>query len=166
MTENAKEVEKQYDLSSFEAEEVLSNNVHAKRIVVLGRFVNDTITDKALVILEKTAFTTDDVSTGRKTANAGLGEPPEDSPAQQLQNPRKLFASDTKLEVLLRNDIYADFLCYPNRDNNSKFYMLDSILYCLTDCNFDLFSRYSTPIAPNLQVEFRCFQIVSIATKI
>lgn len=161
MTDNSKKaIEEQYDLCKFEAEEVLANNVHAKRVVVLGRFVNDALTDKALVILEKSAFTTDDVSTGCKTANAGLGEPPPDSPAQKLQNPRKLFASDTRLDMQIRNDIYADFLCYPDRDYNSKFYLLDSILYCLSVA-ISSFFRFSTPISC-LVCTFRAMPLKSL----
>lgn len=136
-----------YDLSTFRLERVLNNNTKSKTISLLGTFASNQQQQQhqqnpelhteeqqsqesiagggvgggdqpAIVVLEKTAFTDDDVNTNEHCvvriddhSNGGANE-------KGLQ--RRYFSIDTKLKQEFINDIYGNFLCYPQPAINSN----------------------------------------------
>lgn len=103
--------EKIYDLSTFQLERILSNNSKAKTICVLGTFPSKKsaeITEQAIVVLEKTVFTDNDVNT--LAAN-------DVTDGTQ----RRYFSVDTQIKQDFINDIYGNFQCFPIPAINSNF---------------------------------------------
>lgn len=98
--------EKSYDLSTFQLERILTNSSKTKTICVLGKFPSADSSQPAIVVLEKTAFTEDDVSTL------------DDDGAQ-----RKFFSLETQIKQEFINDIYGNFQCYPIPAINSNFHI-------------------------------------------
>jgi len=109
-----------YDLSKFQLTKVLTNNTSRKTICILGNFNNLTEDkNKALIIFEKNAFTEEAL-----TLNDGY------------------FSDKTKLTVEFINDIYGNFLCYPNPDINSKSSLKLSIIFSINKLIFFLNSIF------------------------
>lgn len=121
-----------YDLSTFRLERILNNNTKSKTISLLGTFPSqqqqqpeqqsqESIAgggDRAIVVLEKTAFTDDDVNThdvDNVNADQNNGAAIIDGGLQ-----RRYFSLDTQLKQEFINDIYGNFLCYPQPDINSN----------------------------------------------
>lgn len=117
--------ENTYDLSTFHLKRILSNNTKSKAITVLGTFPSQQSpesNDQAIVVLEKTAFTDDDVNT--------LMVDHDDENGMQ----RRYFSVETKLEQEFINDIYGNFLCFPIPAINSNFHhslYLNFLSHCL-----------------------------------
>lgn len=88
-----------YDLKNFKLSKILSNNTSRKNVVLLGTFANLSADDLALVILEKSAFTEENVST---------------------ENDKSYFVNFKKVENDLVNNIYGSFRCYPDGDLNGE----------------------------------------------
>lgn len=135
--------EKSYDLAKFQLTRILYNNSKNKSVCVLGSFVNKNapnenaldgckvadiaagdktddnnaavVLDKqqAIIILEKTAFTENDVNT-------------DDN--ETTEKKRIYFSSETKLKQQFINDIYGNFECFPSPDINSKLYFLFRVI--------------------------------------
>lgn len=105
--------EKTYDLSTFRLERILNNNSKTKTICVLGTFPSQQQsadkTQPAIVVLEKTAFTNNDIT------------------SNDDETQRSYFSLDTQLKQEFINDIYGNFLCFPNPDINSKFFIISFI---------------------------------------
>lgn len=123
--------DKSYDLSKFQLERILYNNSKNKSVCVLGNFtgvVPAPVTDddkvdgsngvdnedasakqseRAIVILEKTAFTENDVCTDDAASDDGVTK-------------RIYFTADTRLKQAFINDIYGNFECIPSADINSN----------------------------------------------
>lgn len=123
---------KSYDLSKFHLERILYNNSKNKSVCVLGNFIgiepvsatksqadnDDTLNfpnngepslnqiQRAIIILEKTAFTEKDVNTCTVS---------DDSDAKRIY-----FAAETRLEQQFVNDIYGNFECLPIAEINSN----------------------------------------------
>lgn len=129
MTEH---IDRLYDLSNFHLERILNNNSEAKSICVLGTFpssrLNDehVLTEQAIVVLEKTAFTEADVHTETdETNNCDVINSTNDIEINPLNlSHRKYFSSETKLKQAFINDIYGNFLCYPIPEINSNLYLI------------------------------------------
>lgn len=47
----------QFDFANFRVNSILTNNTKNKTVCLVGNFVDRSETDRAIVILEKTAFT-------------------------------------------------------------------------------------------------------------
>lgn len=109
--------ERTYDLSTFRLERILTNSTKSKIISVLGTFPSQQLpdsTDQAIVVLEKTAFTDDDVNT--LTADGDNDD--DDDVRNGMQ--RRYFSLETKLKQEFINDIYGNFLCFPIPAINSN----------------------------------------------
>lgn len=91
-----------YSLSKFKLIKVLNNLTNRKSVFLLGQFPDVSLEDQAVIILEKKAFSEENV--------AGY------------------FTEDYKLHVDLNNDIYSNLDYLPNVDLNSKFYFI-KLLY-------------------------------------
>lgn len=89
----------QYDLKKFKLSKILSNNTNRKTVVLLGAFPDLSEDDLALVILEKSAFTEENVST---------------------ENDKNYFLNFQKVDNDLVNNIYGSYRCYPNGDLNGE----------------------------------------------
>lgn len=90
-----------FDLSKFVLDRVLSNATSRKMISCLGRFSDrGSPTDRAIVILEKSAF-----------AEADLVQCPT---ADGRVDAGAYFSSSTQLLELFVNDIYGNFECFPS----------------------------------------------------
>lgn len=132
-----------YDLSTFRLERILNNNTKSKTISLLGTFPSqqqqqqqpnpelqqspDSIAggDKAIVVLEKTAFTDDDVN----THDDDIGNVEQNNGVVVDQGPqRRYFSLDTQLKQEFINDIYGNFLCYPPPTINSNTFQISFIL--------------------------------------
>lgn len=130
-----------YDLSTFRLERILNNNTKSKTISLLGTFPSgeqrpeqqshETIAnDRAIVVLEKSAFTDDDVNTCHDDRS-------DDNVIDNgLQ--RRYFSVDTELKQEFINDIYGNFLCYPRPAINSN---LSSFIFVLYFCCLFLFYK-------------------------
>lgn len=90
-TENLHESIK--DLSNFKLTSILQNNTNRKSVCLKGIFENRE--GDALVLLEKTAFT-----------------------EENLQPNSDYFTSKSYLEKVFQNDIYGDFKYFPKLDLN------------------------------------------------
>lgn len=55
------EPQSHYDLSKFQPDRLLSNNTDRKTVCVLGKFTEKSEDDQAIIILEKSAFTEEQV---------------------------------------------------------------------------------------------------------
>ena len=106
-----------YDLSKFKINTILNNNSNRKTVCVLGHFTTlDASEDandakrQAIVILEKKAFTEQDLNQNRKTVDE----------IESTDENRGYFSGRTKLKTEFVNDIYGNFECYPCPDINSK----------------------------------------------
>lgn len=105
--------ERMYDLSTFQLERILTNNSKSKSICVLGKFPSQQSSDimeQAIVVLEKTAFTENDVNT--------LTDERDDPNAIE----RRYFSLETKIKQEFINDIYGNFQCFPMPAINSNFH--------------------------------------------
>lgn len=113
--------DKTYDLSTFRLERILSNSSKTKSICVLGTFPSQETaeidTQPAIVVLEKTAFTDDDVKTLADDECNGVQ--------------RRYFSLETQLKQEFINDIYGNFQCFPIPAINSNFYHLFLLAYFL-----------------------------------
>lgn len=120
------------DLSNFVAEEILRNNVHAKKIIILGHFKSDGQQVPSIVMLEKTAFTPEDVYTGNKLYITGNDD--TINVFESDANVRKLFNAESKLDEVFVNDIYAEYFCFPKAQDNSKFHNFFVVLFLSNRC--------------------------------
>lgn len=101
-----------FDLSKFVLDRVLSNATNRKMICCLGRFTDrGGPADRAIVILEKTAFAETELSPATAEGAAG-GEGDADKTAATY------FSSSSQLRELFVNDIYGNFECFPCPDIN------------------------------------------------
>lgn len=102
-------MEKHYDLSKFKTEKILLNNSTRKSACVVGRFDNDddddNANDRALIILEKTAFTSSDLNIASNDDD------------DVIRN-SSYFSCATKLKTDFVNDIYGNFQCFPKPELN------------------------------------------------
>lgn len=57
----AAEPKSNYDLSKFQADRILSNNTERKTVCVIGKFPELSEEDQAIIILEKSAFTEEQI---------------------------------------------------------------------------------------------------------
>jgi hypothetical protein len=91
------------DLSKFQLTKVLSNDVKAKMIILLGKFPEISEKDPAILIFEKLAFPEENFKTD--------------------ENGKSLFfaGDDIKLKELFKNDIYGNFYCFPDPALNCEF---------------------------------------------
>lgn len=126
-----------YDLSTFRLERILNNNTKSKTISLLGTFPSqrekqqqqhqqqsqETIAaDRAIVVLEKTAFTDDDVNTNHHNKNDDDDDDDHNNDTDEKGLQRRYFSLETQLKQEFINDIYGNFLCYPQPAINSKFH--------------------------------------------
>ena len=90
-----------YDLTKFFLESVLTNNTKSKSVCLLGSFKHLSETDQAIIILEKTAFT-----------------------QENLSGDQSYFSALSEFKETFVNDIYGNFQCFPNPDINSNYKIL------------------------------------------
>lgn len=88
-----------YDLKNFKLSKILSNNTNRKTIVLLGAFEKLPGEELALIILEKLAFTEENVAT-------------------DSQN--RYFDNFSKVDTILVNSEYGSFKCFPEGQLNGK----------------------------------------------
>lgn len=88
-----------YDLKNFTLTKILSNNTSRKTVVCLGTFKDLSEEDLALIILEKTAFTEENVAT---------------------DTDKSYFVNFKTVENLLLNSEYGSFKCFPKGSLNGK----------------------------------------------
>lgn len=106
--------ERTYDLSTFQLERILTNNSKSKSICVLGKFPSQQSADlmePAIVVLEKIAFTENDVNTLT-----------DDERDDQNAIERRYFSFETQIKQEFINDIYGNFQCFPMPAINSNFH--------------------------------------------
>lgn len=119
-----------YDLSKFQLTSILSNNSNRKTVCCLGHF-GDIESDQALVIFEKTAFTSNDLitshSSGQSSSNKLSGASDTAAVVKTAKDGETTkngyFSSLTTLKEAFVNDIYGNFECFPDPDINSKLKM-------------------------------------------
>lgn len=103
-----------YDLSKFKTEKILQNNCTRKSACILGRFIdidsNDDNNNRALIILEKNAFTPQII---------GVNDD-DDHTDDKNDSDFSFFSVLSKLKTDFINDIYGNFQCFPNPDINSN----------------------------------------------
>lgn len=87
-----------YDLSNFKISEILLNNTRSKTITLLGIFPDLSDEDKAIVVLEKSAFGSDST---------------EDSVGGY-------FSQETSYKAEFINNIYGNFEGLPPKEINSE----------------------------------------------
>lgn len=101
MSESSKdELKHQLCLKDFKLTQILFNDASKKFIGVLGIFPKISENDKAIVLIEKVAFTNETF------------EADEES---------KSFLKNADLETVFQNDIYGKFSCSVSADLNSKY---------------------------------------------
>lgn len=110
-----------YDLSKFKTDKILQNNSTRKSACILGHFTDDnnSTENRALIILEKNAFTPQTIGINDNNDND------ENSTNQNLS----FFSVLSKLKTDFINDIYGNFQCFPNPDINSNYCHVIEI-YC------------------------------------
>lgn len=137
--------EKTYDLSTFQLKRILNNNSKVKTISVLGTFPSEQsadITEPAIVVLEKTAFTDFDVNT------QAVG----DTDGTQ----RRYFSLETRIKQEFINDIYGNFQCFPIPAINSNFSIIsfNMPIFLFFECSSSLMfmwafqSKFSSGLFP------------------
>lgn len=127
-----------YDLSKFQLTSILSNNSNRKTVCCLGQFADNLReSEQALVIFEKTAFTSKDLLTSNlisdsinsSSSSISSGSSIQASASDASKNNIQIedgkiytgyFSSLTKLKEAFVNDIYGNFECFPNPEINSK----------------------------------------------
>lgn len=97
--DNSKKESINFDLSKFVPSRILSNSTNKKVVCVLGKFINLSEENSAIVILEKTAFTEKQLTSNDEYS---------------------YFTIKSRLHEAFFNDIYGNFVCFPNPDINSK----------------------------------------------
>lgn len=106
-----------YDLSKFKLDSILSNATNRKLITCLGRFVDRSPTDQAILLFEKNPFderhfkTNDDEESGGESVVDGDGS--GDGGIVEIIEPGYFSLSSTLTERFT-NDIYGTFECFPN----------------------------------------------------
>lgn len=86
--------ESQLHLKDFIPSKILNNNTNRKIVCVLGNFKDKS--GDALVILEKNAFKEDEL------------------------NEKGYFSEESELQTFFQNDIYGNYVCYPNSSINGE----------------------------------------------
>ena len=94
-----------YKLSEFESIKILNNNSNRKLVTIFGKFPKQSEDDKAIVILEKNAFTESELQTCRSEAG---------------DCKKGYFSEETELRTEFINNIYGSFQLSPPVDVNSK----------------------------------------------
>ncbi|XP_059617295.1 m7GpppX diphosphatase [Phlebotomus argentipes] len=105
----------QYDFSQFQLDRILNSNSGSKTVSLLGRFKNLSQEKRAIVILEKKAFTEADL-----TSKTGF------------------FSDSTTLRKEFVNDIYGNFECFPRPDINS---VKTTVIYPATEKHIEKYSK-------------------------
>lgn len=116
-----------YDLSQFQLDEILGNATNRKMVTCLGRFVDRSPTDQAIVLFEKNPFDERHLKTTRKRAAAPAGDLVADGGDEVEQDGASgdgatvavgvaegYFSASSTLEERFTNDIYGTFECFPN----------------------------------------------------
>lgn len=109
----------QYDFSKFKLEKILSNNTTRKVIYVLGSFPDISEADRAIVLLEKTAFRETDVADNDEA--------------------RSYFSRKTLLKTEFINNIYGSFECFPQSDING---VKTTVIYPATEKHIEKYSTH------------------------
>lgn len=111
-----------YDLSKFELDSILSNATNRKMITCLGRFLDRSETDQAIVLFEKNPFDERHVRTTKAAearevvvVDCGGSDDSNESTAEP-----GYFSSHSTLKERFTNDIYGTFECFPNPAVNSN----------------------------------------------
>lgn len=86
--------ETQLLLKDFVPSKILNNNTNRKIVCVLGNFKDKS--GDALVILEKNAFKEEEL------------------------NEKGYFSEDSELRTFFQNDIYGNYVCFPNSSINGE----------------------------------------------
>lgn len=149
-----------YDFSKFQLDSILSNATNRKMITCLGRFLDLSSTDQAIVLFEKNPFDERHFKTNHGGALPGDEVVVDDGSGDGLINDVVVepgfFSSSSVLKERFTNDIYGTFECSPNPAVNSKshfvFYVFISVfrritnLMCLWSCNFLIFAAVKTTV--------------------
>ncbi|XP_055377447.1 m7GpppX diphosphatase [Condylostylus longicornis] len=126
----------EYKLSDFKFENFLNNNTGRKCVTLLGSFPLISETDKAVVILEKIAFTKDnfesksEINSENENGNH-LGQKETD------QTNCKFFSHDTKYTTEFINNIYGSYMFYPSPDLNG---VKATVIYPATEKHIEKYS--------------------------
>ncbi|XP_037034086.1 m7GpppX diphosphatase isoform X2 [Bradysia coprophila] len=107
-----------YDFANFRLNCILNNNTKNKTVCLVGHFVDLSETDRALIILEKTAFTEKDLQSSSENSSG-------------------IFSSKSILTEEFINDIYGNFQCSPCPDVNT---IKTTIIYPATDKHIEKYS--------------------------
>ncbi|XP_058461501.1 m7GpppX diphosphatase [Malaya genurostris] len=115
-----------FKLEYFEPTRILSNNSTHKSVTLLGHFANLSHDDYAIIVLEKTAFTEEQLKNSRQqsTAVTTAYSPIETSLSSESEQKsnctvnRSFFATTSQLRTEFTNDIYGNFLCMVDPEVN------------------------------------------------
>lgn len=131
------------DLRKFVGEQLLSNNTRGKTISILGKFPSVSADDKAIVILEKKAFTEEQVLGATKQVT-GEGDVAAET--------KTIFAFVNSLDKEFVNDIYGNFTLSLDPSVNT---VKTTIIYPATQLHIQKYSQHALYIVQETPERFK-----------